>query len=335
MTKRVVHQFVSELPKKLDCLFEVATIRGVEWLASQKRLAETLNIQPSVLSRVRNEYEPTYSRLSQKLQAQIADAFGFDASWPEWRDVEADIDEAKDRRDSAAAFEARYKLEGGLLRGSWPSNSGDPIGFSLAVTQSQEFLSHAFSADVSFVRDVEQRSDALAMHGSISFGAHPLEEVGDLCIRRGTLRLRANGFEVVAGSKLGRDGVLKFCDGGVELRALGAKDKPAWTLEAANADGLFGAISVEGPPFCVLADFGSGDDVEVVLTVFPRDVSLTEMNEAAAIVYAGEEAADAALGADARSNLIRKVVANFVAQHLPRQGDECVLGSYRYERRQR
>ncbi len=96
-------QFIFDLPKKLDVLREATESRN--WA----ELEDLSGISKSALDAVRNRNHEAYSRLGTEHQRQLADAFDFLVSLPQWRAHDRGEKDEEPGPDTAEAFRTEYR----------------------------------------------------------------------------------------------------------------------------------------------------------------------------------------------------------------------------------
>jgi hypothetical protein len=95
---------IFELKDKIETLMKWGKAYGGPDLRSERTIQDKTGIPRNTIRSA-----ATSGRMSVAVQKSLAELFGFETEWPEWRDIRAfAIKSADRRRDTAAAFENRF-----------------------------------------------------------------------------------------------------------------------------------------------------------------------------------------------------------------------------------
>jgi hypothetical protein len=344
---RTAYRYVYELPDKLAFLMKQAFVLGAVRLADQKSLALSLGVDKSVLSRLRNYNHQYFCQMPETAIRRLGEIFGFDPnSWQEWSDATASAPRssgsaartgkstsspsAKDvaRIDTAERFADRYVQEADRteLRSKHWRVQDIP---SLRQISASEPLPRVFSAE--WVIDPSDDSNLKTkLRGRLSFGTHPVGEIGDVAVIRGRLNLKPYAVGVERDSRLGYDRAVGAPDGSVGVRLFGGPDDSNWEIVQLNEGPLPSCIHFKDPPLCIFGRLDSDGRLEICFSAFPKHLKLVGLAERQLPMVESGQQSDPSHESSDRSVLVSRLLAAFVAKKLRVSGDEVVLGEYAF-----
>lgn len=316
-------QYVRDLPQKIDFLIEFARSRGATDLGTLTALARVMEIDNTVLAKIRNDKTDYFSRLTVPAQERLAARFGFELSWPEWRDATSELSKSTSRSDSASDFRQRY-----LVDARWGS-------VEMASVSAEDFLRHAFAAEIEFAHREKRSSSTtvFCVSSVMSFGSQPVD-VGEIAVRKGTLSLTFENFSVQTLSRFARTESVNLQPSDVRVRSFGRSDFASWEFASSGHRPLLCNVAIENPPLCLVESTATNGSAEVRFTTFPRDLVLVGIDEGELEVgndnRAGEPLAPAASAEANKNTKIKRALAAVIAKKLERVGDEVILSRYRF-----
>jgi hypothetical protein len=256
-------QVVFELSGKLQHLFEWANNNDLP-LISTRAIERAIGINHVTLHSNMNK-----CKMSQANQMALADAFGFDVAWPEWRDANATrLTPRSQRRDTVEAFMARFVAE----------KSSNDASLTIAANTTCNHIDRRF-ADFAFgavaVRRQEDCPRSIAMAVKLSFDRRGWQVLFEDAQGVFTIWLRQADLQVFHERESAKIDVFPLAQSnGMQGNFRGNVEgvSPWWVLELATDDPwLAGKRLPSDGPDCVCHGFHAGDSIRAVLTARVSD----------------------------------------------------------------
>jgi hypothetical protein len=256
-------QFVFQLHEKIQGLIRWAIENGFE-LNSMRAIERAIGLKRATLASNMRDY-----RMSAANQLRLAEAYGFDVGWPEWRDPRARKRDARSlHRDSAEAFITRFVAEkataGSLTIEAEPTCKHIDIRFA------------NFSFAVPGSHKPEQSTVAIPLTVELSFdrrGWSVLLEEGRGILTIGLKQADLQLFHERAGAKIEIFPLAQSNGTDANFRGDVEGLHPWWVINRAEGDPpwLAGKRVSNGSRNCMCHGFRAGDKIQARMTARVRD----------------------------------------------------------------
>jgi hypothetical protein len=262
-------QDVFQLDLKINGLVDWAKSMGKSKLRSLRALKKSSGVAYSTLQSAMKA-----QRMSVGDQRALADAFGFQIEWPEWRDPDARrTTVAEHRRDSAKAFLEKFK--GRLLSGLVLTIDAVPA----TPRVDYRVADYSFAVTGSFEPSTQAAEIPLVL--SLSFDERGWSLVYDLTVLTvGLKEVDLELFPARDGDPIQDKGVsLKLselachlgAEGNFHALVRGLHERPWWIISNPNGACISGTRRRNDGDDCICEGFRAGDEIQTRMTARVSD----------------------------------------------------------------
>ena len=237
ISNRPKRQYIHDLGPKLAYLCRLCGDIAGKMPADEAALARLIGLSPSYFSKTKNGHEGHENLLVLTAQERLAQVFGFDVDWPEWRAEETYgyPTKGETRKDSATRFIERFERET-----REPRTGVTPL--PLLATSTQFGLDFAFR----FKLQAEATPDTPRSYKLVVFfDEQPLYEageyLGDVGLSGVHLSIQSKSVSDIIVSSFARE---KISSHSVEVYEFGDDESPGWWVKSKENGVLRNSITL-------------------------------------------------------------------------------------------